>query len=67
MCIRDSKYSDLPDVQDGMMAQQAYLEIINVKTTQERKRSLTNSLSKYCEMDTLAMVKLIQNLSKKNE
>ena len=54
-------------MQDGMMAQQAYLEIINVKTTQERKRSLTDSLSKYCEMDTFAMVKLIQNLSKKNE
>jgi hypothetical protein len=65
--VPDLKYSDLLDVQDGMMAQQAYLEIINVKTTQERKRSLTNSLSKYCEMDTFAMVKLIQNLSKKNE
>ena len=65
--VPDLKYSDLLDVQDGMMAQQAYLEIINVKTTQERKRSLTNSLSKYCEMDTFAMVKLVQNLSKKNE
>ena len=65
--VPDLKYSDLLDVQDGMMAQQAYLEIINVKTTKERKISLTNSLSKYCEMDTLAMVKLIQNLSKKDE
>ena len=63
----DLKYSDLLDVQDGMMAQQAYLEIINVKTTKERKISLTNSLSEYCEMDTLAMVRLIQKLSKKNE
>ena len=63
----DLKYSDLLDVQDGMMAQQAYLEIINIKTTQERKRSLTKSLSKYCDMDTFAMVKLIQNLSKTNE
>jgi CRISPR/Cas system-associated exonuclease Cas4 (RecB family) len=65
--VLDLKYSDLLDVQDGMMAQQAYLEIINIKTTQERKRSLTKSLSKYCEMDTFAMVKLIQNLSKTNE
>jgi len=65
--VPDLKYSDLLDVQDGMMAQQAYLEIINVKTTKERKLSLTNSLSKYCEMDTLAMVRLVQNLSKKDE
>lgn len=65
--VPDLNYSDLLDVQDGMMAQQAYLEIINVKTTQERKNSLINSLWKYCEMDTFAMVKLMQNLSKKNE
>jgi predicted RecB family nuclease len=65
--VPDLRYSDLLDVQDGMMAQQAYLEIINVKTAKERKISLANSLSEYCEMDTLAMVRLIQNLSKKNE
>jgi uncharacterized protein YprB with RNaseH-like and TPR domain len=55
------------DVQDGMMAQQAYLGIINEKTTLKRKQSLTDSLLKYCEMDTFAMVKLIQNLSKTDE
>jgi hypothetical protein len=65
--VSDLNYSDLLDVQDGMMAQQAYLEIINVKTTQKRKDSLTDSLWKYCEMDTFAMVKLMQNLSKKNK
>jgi hypothetical protein len=49
-----------------MMAQQAYLEIINEETTPERKQSLIGSLSKYCEMDTFAMVKLVQNLSRTN-
>ena len=57
----------LVDVQDGMMAQQAYLEIINEETTPEHKQSLIDSLSKYCEMDTLAMVKLVQNHSRTDE
>jgi hypothetical protein len=65
--VPELNYADLVDVQDGMMAQQAYLEIINEKTTLERKQSLTDSLLKYCEMDTFAMVKLIQNLSKTNQ
>jgi CRISPR/Cas system-associated exonuclease Cas4 (RecB family) len=61
--VPELNYADLVDVQDGMMAQQAYLEIINEETTPERKQSLIGSLSKYCEMDTFAMVKLVQNLS----
>ena len=62
--VPELNYAELEDVQDGMMAQQAYLEIINENTTLQRKRTLTDSLLKYCEMDTFAMVKLIQNLSK---
>jgi len=65
--VPELNYADLVDVQDGMMAQQAYLEVINEKTTLIRKQSLTDSLLKYCEMDTFAMVKLIQNLSKINK
>ena len=60
--VPDLKYSDLVDVQDGMMAQHAYLEIINVKTSEERKNSLITSLTKYCELDTLAMVRIIKYL-----
>ena len=60
-------YADLVEVQDGMMAQQAYLEIINEETLPERKQSLVESLSKYCETDTLAMVKLVQNLTNMDE
>lgn len=62
--VPELNYAELVDVQDGMMAQQAYLEIINENTTLKRRQSLTDSLLKYCEMDTFAMVKLIQNLSK---
>ena len=65
--VPELNYAGLEDVQDGMMAQQAYLEIINENTTLKRKRSLTDSLLKYCEMDTFAMVKLIQNLSKSDK
>ena len=65
--VPELNYAELEDVQDGMMAQQAYLEIINESTTLKRKRALTDSLLKYCEMDTFAMVKLIQNLSKSDK
>ena len=65
--VPELNYADLVGVQDGMMAQQAYLEIINEKTTLERKQFLIDALQKYCEMDTFAMVKLIQNLSRSDE
>jgi CRISPR/Cas system-associated exonuclease Cas4 (RecB family) len=65
--VPELNYADLVDVQDGMMAQQAYLEIINDETLPERKQSLIDSLLKYCEMDTYAMVKIIQNLSRTDQ
>lgn len=50
-------YDDLM-VADGRMAQGAFQEIIDPKTTDERRKTLRQGLLDYCERDTLAMVKI---------
>jgi len=54
----DLRYSDLDGVQDGGMAQQAYLEAIAPTTTAQRKAELQDQLLAYCHLDTWAMVRL---------
>ncbi len=51
-------YKALDEVRDGSMAQMAYLEMINSVTEPTRKAYLIERLKAYCEMDTLAMVKI---------
>ena len=53
-------YGDLGDVQHGLGAVDAYKEAIDPATTAERKETLRNQLLKYCELDTLATVKIWQ-------
>ncbi len=53
----DLAYDEL-EVGNGGDAQLAYAEIINPKTTLERKHVLTEGLREYCTLDTLAMVRL---------
>ena len=50
-------YDDL-DVANGGMAQDAFAEMMDPETTDERRGQLYNSLLKYCERDTLAMVRI---------
>lgn len=50
-------YSQL-DVADGGMAQEAFLELLNSETSAARKAEVTEGLRKYCERDTLAMVRV---------
>ena len=54
----DLRYTDLHGVQDGGMAQQAYLEAIAPSTTAPRKAELECQLLAYCQLDTWAMVRL---------
>ena len=61
--VPELSYDSLGEVQDGMMAQQAYIEAIHAETKPQRKKELTESLLKYCELDTFAMVKLVERLS----
>lgn len=45
-------------IKDGVMAKNAYLEIIEVSTSSARKAELKEQLLNYCRLDTLAMVRL---------
>jgi hypothetical protein len=52
-------YANLEEVQDGGAAQAAYLEACELKEGSERYEALRGSLLKYCELDTLALVKIV--------
>ena len=56
----DMNYGDLQEVQDGTGAQMAFLEAIHRETHDERRRELKERMLKYCELDSLAMVKLVK-------
>lgn len=51
-------YEALPGVKDGAMAMEAYFEATRPETSAERKAAIERQLRAYCELDTLAMVRL---------
>jgi predicted RecB family nuclease len=57
--VPDLSYTNLGEVQEGGQAQEAYAEAISPDTTPERKRELRRGLLAYCEMDTLALVRIV--------
>lgn len=56
-------YDSLGEVQEGSGAQQAFMEIIAAETPIERRAQLIGDLERYCERDTLAMVKIVEAFS----
>lgn len=54
----DMNYDDLEEVQDGMSAMVAFLEMIEPETPAQRKEELRQRLLRYCAMDSEAMVRL---------
>ena len=52
------RYDDLDGVQDGGMAQEAFLEALAAKTEPARKAELERQLRAYCGLDTYAMARL---------
>ena len=54
-------YHNLEEVQNGTMAQEKYLALIDMKPSAEKERLRKNML-KYCELDTFAMYKLLRFL-----
>ncbi len=56
-------YSKLQDVQNGTLAQLAYLEIINPATLSAARNQKIHNLLKYCELDTLAMWEVARFIS----
>lgn len=62
-CIApEMSYKKLEEVNNGMAAQKAYLEIIDTKTNAIRRKDLRNKLLEYCKLDTIAMVRITQVL-----
>jgi hypothetical protein len=53
-------YGALGEVQDGLAAQNAYLEAIQPATPDARRATLRRALLDYCRQDTLALVKLVE-------
>ena len=53
-------YDSLDGVNNGGMAQEAFLEAINLATTAERKQQIQEQLNAYCKLDTFAMVRIWQ-------
>jgi len=56
----DLSYDKLTGVQDGGMAMEAFIEAISSDTPPGRKAEIEGQLLAYCELDTLAMVRLWQ-------
>ena len=60
----DLDYADLPEVQDGGGAQEAYREAIDPATPAERRKALDKALRRYCGRDTEALVRLAAFLAR---
>lgn len=56
----DLNYDALEEVHDGTGAQAAYYEAIELPDGTPRKEAVRKNLLKYCEMDSLAMVKVVK-------
>jgi hypothetical protein len=56
------RYDALPEVQNGLQAQAAYLEAIKPETSTERREVIRSRLTEYCHLDTLAMVTIAERL-----
>ena len=61
--VPELSYDNLDGVQDGGMAMEAYGEAIHPDTSAERKNEIEHQLLTYCQLDTLATVRLWQFFS----
>lgn len=55
-------YADLGAVREGTQAQAAYLELIGGGPDAAHRERLRRDLLDYCELDTLAMVKIVERI-----
>ena len=59
--VPDMTYSDL-EIQDGSNASAAFAQMIAPSTKEPERERIRNALLDYCQMDTLAMVRLLDTL-----
>jgi hypothetical protein len=60
--VPDLTYSDLGEVQDGLMAQSAYLAITGGELSAEQIQSLYTDMQEYCKLDTYAMLAIVDKV-----
>ena len=60
--VPELSYTALGSVQDGTQAQAVYLKIINHEGTEPERAQWREDLRRYCELDTLAMVRIAGRL-----
>lgn len=60
------KYTELKGIQNGTEASEGYLEAVQQATTRARREQLRDQLLRYCQFDTLALVRLTAFLSQQD-
>lgn len=60
--VPELSYADLGAVQDGLMAQSAYHEIISGKLSAAEKEALIMDMRDYCRLDTYAMLAIVDKI-----
>lgn len=63
--VPDMSYKNL-EIQEGEQASLEYLKMIDSKTSVDDKKRIKNDLLAYCKQDTLAMVRIREELLKKS-
>jgi hypothetical protein len=58
--VPELSYKQLGTVQEGTQAQAGYLQVIDGGLDEAKKDALRKDLLAYCEMDTLAMVRIVE-------
>jgi hypothetical protein len=60
----DLDYGALGEVREGTAASEAFLEMLQAGTGEDRRRALREDLLAYCRLDTLALVELARALAR---
>ena len=60
--VPELNYAALGSVQDGIQAQAVYLDIINGNWDETEQEIRRTDLLDYCQLDTLAMVKIVEKI-----
>ncbi len=59
----DLSYASVGEISEGMQAGVAYRRLLGDDLTEERQAEIKRALKAYCELDTLAMVRLVRFLT----
>jgi hypothetical protein len=63
--VPELSYAALGSVQDGTQAQAVYLDIINGDLDEAGQKARQADLLDYCQLDTLAMLKIVEKICNK--